>query len=321
MRVLAAIDGSSLSHGVVDAIASRLWEEGTEIKLVTVIEEYADNFQTRGGYHRIEHAQSHEAPSLPHQKLTQFSTLLRDKLQSQPSKILIDPVVTIGHAKERLLGLTREWQADLVVVGTHGKGALEQLFLGSVSREIMHQAMSNVHIVRPRLNSANQSIYKILLPIDHSSFSAAAVEWLVKHRWDRPVELSIITVIPEIDQLSERLSNEQDPERAAAILSQIQSVKEAPHAELAVLASEIKAKTNAHSISCAVKSGEPAAAILETAHAWQCDLILMGSHGRTGLGRLLLGSVSSKVAQSSHTSVEIVKPLALHDLLSNQIPH
>lgn len=54
--------------------------------------------------------------------------------------------------------------------------------------------------------------------------------------------------------------------------------------------------------------GAPAAAIVEAAERWPADLILVGSHGKTSLDRLLLGSVSSHVVRHATCSVEVVRP-------------
>jgi nucleotide-binding universal stress UspA family protein len=53
--------------------------------------------------------------------------------------------------------------------------------------------------------------------------------------------------------------------------------------------------------------GEPRAFILDEAKAWGADLIVLGSHGRHGLDRLLMGSVSESVALYAHCSVEVVR--------------
>lgn len=51
----------------------------------------------------------------------------------------------------------------------------------------------------------------------------------------------------------------------------------------------------------------PARAILESADSWKADVIVMGSHGRRGLDRIVLGSVSESVALHAHCSVEVVR--------------
>ncbi len=311
MRVLAAIDGSSYSHGVIEAIAVRVWEPGTEIKLVTVMEKHVDYAHLHGGYHRIDDNHSTDDPSQPHKHLIQFSLSLREKVGLQNTSVSIDPVVVVGHAAEEILTLAKNWRADLTVVGTRGCTGLQKLLLGSVSTEVLRHSTSHVQIARSNPKRASGNVYRILVPVDHSPFSQAAVEWLVQHRWQKAVEIQILTVVPEIHQLSEQFTEEENPEKAAIILSKIQSLKAKSLEQLNALADEIQIKTDAISVSCSIKAGEPPAVITGTARDWQADLILMGSHGRTGLNRILLGSVSSEVVQTSHSAVEVVKSQAV----------
>jgi nucleotide-binding universal stress UspA family protein len=60
-------------------------------------------------------------------------------------------------------------------------------------------------------------------------------------------------------------------------------------------------------IETAVREGDPASMIVEQAREWQADLIVVGSHGYTGLKRLVLGSVAQSVVSHAPCSVEVVR--------------
>lgn len=60
-------------------------------------------------------------------------------------------------------------------------------------------------------------------------------------------------------------------------------------------------------VTTSVTTGDARSVILDAAAEWNADLIVLGSRGRTGLGRFLLGSVSEAVARHAHCSVEIVR--------------
>jgi nucleotide-binding universal stress UspA family protein len=311
MRVLAAIDGSSHSQCVLNTIAERVWEPGTEFKLTTVIKEHVEvPLHAHGGYHRISFEQSVEDPSHPHKRLAELSVSLRQMINLPSTDFSIDPVIKVGHPTDEILLLAKNWGANLIVVGAHGRTGLEKMFLGSVSTSILHHAMSNVSVAKLTQNTANKDVYRILVPVDHSLFSQAAVDWLVKQRWVKPVEIQLLTAIPEIYQLSSQFADEANLEQAASMLREIQSHKTESMAALNSLANEIRTRTNPKGVFCSVVAGAPKDTILSTAHHWQADLILMGSHGRSGLTRALLGSVSSEVVQNSHIAVEVVKPPA-----------
>src|SRR5208282_5412543 len=65
-------------------------------------------------------------------------------------------------------------------------------------------------------------------------------------------------------------------------------------------------------VTTAVEHGEPKSQIIEAASEWHADLIVVGSHGRKGLGHFLLGSVSDAVVRHAGCSVEIVRIPAKH---------
>jgi nucleotide-binding universal stress UspA family protein len=61
------------------------------------------------------------------------------------------------------------------------------------------------------------------------------------------------------------------------------------------------------SVEAALREGDPRTAIVDAADEWQADLIVVGSHGRTGLTRLVMGSVAQAVVAHAHCSVEVVR--------------
>jgi nucleotide-binding universal stress UspA family protein len=145
---------------------------------------------------------------------------------------------------------------------------------------------------------------KILLAVDGSDFSDAAVKQVAGRPWPPGSEVLVISVvepplIPTVDTwtLPENYYNEMDKageERARAILDKaVQHFRDGDNKAMRVATAVIK--------------GYPKHAILDEAEQWGADLIVVGSHGYTGLTRLLLGSVSQAVASHAKCSVEIVR--------------
>lgn len=277
------------------------------IKLVTVIEQHEEHHHSRGGYHRIEPKPHIQSPAQPHKDLAQSALNLRNMLGRGNAETLIDPEVTFGKVAETILKLAQDWHADLIVVGTHGRNELEKFFLGSVSTAVLQHSKSHVLVARSSPESMNREVYRVLVPVDHSPFSRAAIEWLMRQRWSKPVEIRLLNAQPELSQLSAQFAAESDTERAADILTEIQMQEAKPLEILDTLAAEIGKQTNFTSIGCFALPGDPKEIIVNMARDWHADLILMGSHGRTGMQKLLLGSVSSSVSKNAPCSVEVVK--------------
>ena len=158
MRVLAAIDGSSCSHDVIDAISQRAWESGTIIKLVTVIEQSDEPYRSKGGYHRIDQKPDIVAPSQPYSYLSEFVVKLRSGFREPYNDVLVDPeVVFAEHVSDMILKLSRDWNADLIVVGTHGRSGLERIVMGSVSTSIVQRSSIPVLIARTNSDHAQRA--------------------------------------------------------------------------------------------------------------------------------------------------------------------
>jgi nucleotide-binding universal stress UspA family protein len=145
---------------------------------------------------------------------------------------------------------------------------------------------------------------KILLAVDGSTYSDAAVAGVVKRPWPANSELKVLSIIePFTPYMTEiwATSNEFWEELDKA------SREQANQAINRALEQLSKNASKSLSISTEIVKGNPKNAILDEAERWGADLIVLGSHGYTGFKRMLLGSVSQAVASHAHCSVEIVR--------------
>ena len=139
----------------------------------------------------------------------------------------------------------------------------------------------------------------ILLAIDDSKFSVAATNSLVAQFRPHDSEVRVLHVVEPAIAIVElpHMSSGYYPELEDR-LPQARQLAD----RVANLLSSAGFK-----VTTAVATGDARSTILEEAAAWHADLIVMGSHGRTGLQRLFLGSVSEAVARHAHCSVQIVR--------------
>jgi nucleotide-binding universal stress UspA family protein len=141
---------------------------------------------------------------------------------------------------------------------------------------------------------------KILLAIDQSSCSKAAVE-AVKTRY-RPADSEVL-ILHALDLLSPYAGmTALDPSTIEHLLE-----GERGAAEALVNRAEKELRAAGFRVSSALKDGDARTAILETASRWQADRVVVGSHGRGTMERLMLGSVSLAIARHAPCSVEIVR--------------
>jgi nucleotide-binding universal stress UspA family protein len=140
--------------------------------------------------------------------------------------------------------------------------------------------------------AAGASAMKILLAIDESPFSEAATRAVIAQWKPQETEVEVLHVVETvytavyIPPLEDQIAHARElTEKAAQALR--------------------AAGFQAHTTTGA---GDPRAVILQAAEEWKPDLIVMGSHGRKGVNRFLMGSVSEAVAQHAKCSVEVVRP-------------
>lgn len=141
---------------------------------------------------------------------------------------------------------------------------------------------------------------RILLAIDGSPVSQDAADDVARRPWPKPSTVRVISVVvPHVPGASEFVPG-------AATLSEVLKAHEADAREIAERTAD-RLKTGGLAVDAVARQGDPAQTIVEEAKDWHADLIVVGSHGRSGLGRLLLGSVAQAVVSHAPCSVEVVR--------------
>ena len=141
---------------------------------------------------------------------------------------------------------------------------------------------------------------KILLAIDGSAPSQDAIEEVAHRPWPSSSALRILSVIqPYTPPATEVVL-------ASATLENIRQRQAQDAEELTRQASE-RIAASGLAVDTEVREGDPRTAIVDAADQCQADLIVVGSHGRTGLKRLVMGSVAQAVVAHAHCSVEVVR--------------
>ena len=142
---------------------------------------------------------------------------------------------------------------------------------------------------------------KILLAIDGSPHSDAAVAEIGQRPWPSGTEVRLITVDPSLD------SNLLRGGSQTAFDDLVQLQRSEAHRRLRAAAETLSQASPALKISHILREGLPKEAILDEAEHWGAELIVVGSHGNGSIRRLFLGSVSLAVAANALCSVQIVR--------------
>jgi nucleotide-binding universal stress UspA family protein len=200
-----------------------------------------------------------------------------------------------GHAATEIVRAAST-NADLIVMGTLGRTGMAHLLLGSVAERTVREAHCPVLVVRP--GDAPAALPRTLLvPIDFSAGSDRAVEYareLLVALGGGQVVLVHAHDVEELPSLS-------PPHRESLAWA---LAKYAPK-EL----EDVKAELGGSGLGCQVhiERGPPAPVICERARSERADWIVMGSHGRSGPSRWLIGSVAERVLRHAPCSVLVLR--------------
>ncbi len=194
-----------------------------------------------------------------------------------------------------------EWQPDLVIVGAQGHSVLGgRLILGSVSQRVLYQASCSVRVARGR--QRNDSPLRLLIGVDNSPFSRAAVDSVCSRQWPRGTEVRLLAVVDTVMAVTPYPAQ---PSKMKWIETDDEDTWDEVRQIFQPLANELQA--TGLDAAVMIRRGHPTNELLDEAESWRADCIFLGPKGTRGIDRLLLGSVSSAVAARADCSVEIVR--------------
>ena len=192
------------------------------------------------------------------------------------------------------------WKPDLIVAGSHGRSAIGRLVLGSVSHSLLTHARCSVRIGRWS-GKWERGPIRIVLGVDGSAGSAAAMSAVQTRQWTPGSEVRVISVIDS------SISTALPVEGLAAGWLPVRY--ESPIQWVTHAAAHVARELKEAGLSAGheVREGNPRKILVEEAERWNADCIFVGAKGMSRLERFLMGSVSLAVATRAHCSVEVVR--------------
>lgn len=191
----------------------------------------------------------------------------------------IRKVTEIGNPTQLILDSASNLAADLIVIGARGRSRLSEVVLGSVSHRVL------LHSSRPTLivRGAARTVQRVLVAIEDRDDADRVVRWLTQHPFAAPVELCVVHAVAPIGI--------NEPYAAPEINAWWEDVQR--YAEELVQSTAGKLANSHYIVNTKVVQGNPVAVIEQEAK--DMDLVVVTSHGRKGISRFLLGSVSHAI--------------------------
>ncbi len=297
MRILLAVDGSVCSDRATELVASMPLPAGSSVRVVAVLQPFADalalSYAAAGDASaNIESEEERDARHLREAIGRAETALMRDG-------VTVDGFLVRGRPASSIVDEAGGMNADLVVVGSRGHGTIATMLLGSTAAEVVDHAPCPVLVARDR------AIGTVAFADDGSSAARGAEAVIAAWPIFRASHVHVVTVAevalpvavgftPGLyDQVLESYTRSADQARE-------ETADEAETAAHRLAAAGLEADAMA-------LEGDAAAEIVRFAEARKIGTIVMGSRGRTGLARLIMGSVARNVLVHAHSSVLIVR--------------
>jgi nucleotide-binding universal stress UspA family protein len=274
MKTLLAVDGSDNSYEAVHAL--KYFARAEQLTLLHALD------VPRPAYPMMLPEVAEEQYKTLEQSMREDGERLLDRVQSLlpmhagPST----KHLRIGSPAEMIVSTAEEQKADLIVMGARGVGPIKERLLGSVSHRILTLAPCATLIVNGPVTAMKQ----ILLPLQGLSDAEAAIRFLQLKPFHDAIEMTLLTVLPSTEP--------PWPGDAAAAAASTEKLEEQAD-YIDGVAERLRALGyQAHGVAVL---GTPSDMILQQASTLRSDLILMGTRGRQGITRFVLGSVSHEV--------------------------
>jgi nucleotide-binding universal stress UspA family protein len=294
MRVLIAFDGSSGAEQAIALAGALHWPSEAKLQIAAVAEPVLPHYTGVRDMGPVPPPEIDPALlELRRREVSDAVARLRTNdrnvegvvLQGWPATILADQAARFG--------------ADLMIAGSRGRGGLASLLLGSVSAAVVDNAPCPVLVARAA------QVREVVLAVDGSG--PAAVAELLVSTWPMfdGLELHVLSVADVMEPVQFGLAPPTFHRAAAEHASAVAEEKE-NHTRIAE-ETAARLRASGRRADAAIRTGPAADEIIAFATKTGADLVVMGSQGRTGLARMVLGSVARKVLNGSAASVLIVR--------------
>jgi nucleotide-binding universal stress UspA family protein len=276
IRILVPLDGSQEARAALP-YAAALTVPGTEIVLLTVVRSGADADAARAD---LESAT---------QRLRVAGQTVRTEVE-------------VGDPAERIVDMAADLRAEMIVMASHGRGALGRLIYGSVADRVAREATIPTMVVRARqVEPGPVGITRLVVPLDGSPLAEAAlpVATAISRRLGTPLLLvravDPTDLMPPAVGIGEAIPFEIYDEAEQEMERDARNYLDAMAKKL---------HDQGLRVATSVLTGPPASSIEEATHLG--DVLVLSSHKRTGVMRWLLGSVAEKLTREDESPVILV---------------
>lgn len=292
-KVLVPLDGSELAEVALpyaEELAGRL---GSSVNLIYVSESADDQYRRMHEFYLEKIAEVTKQGAARYLKA------------SERGKVMVDSTVLTGNPAEEIVRYADKENVGLIVMATHGRSGIGRWALGSIADKVVRSASQPVALIRAkgaRPDVREKGILnRALIPLDGSKESESAIPCIA----ELVVQLKAEAVLFQVLTLGYHTMTAQGYEYVIYPAQQMESDRIHAKAYLDKVGASLKKR--GVTVRSEVKFGSAADEIVRFAEEIKADMVAMATHGRSGLGRWVLGSVAERVVRAGNTPVLLVR--------------
>ena len=275
--ILTPLDGSELSENILEVVSRLMTRSDTEVILLHILPEAIEGS--------------------PRDTLT-ASEAVHEYLEAVQGRLTGSGIraryeIRIGDPAEEILSVAGKFDPSLITMSTHGRGGLDRWIRGSVAERVLCRSGHPLLLCNPSVKASWEEgsapgFRRILVPLDGSSFSAK--------------------VLPLVEVIAQTYGAQVILYRAVPLTPSISPENLSKPAELSLKPNRKLLESSDIPTRVRVDVGPPATGIFEAIDAERADLVVMATHGRSGVSRWAFGSVAGKVLRNCPVPLLAVRP-------------
>jgi nucleotide-binding universal stress UspA family protein len=307
-KMLVCLDGSDLAEQIIPYAEQQALRFGSEVHLLHVVEKLA-TITAAGEPELVLEEQNRfqsekfEAPAY----LESVSATFRKR------GVNVEYVTIEGTVGESIITYADQYGIDLIAIATHGRSGLGRAVFGSVADFVLRESGLPILIIKPQEIGTPQlaeapAFEKILVCLDGSDLAEQIMPYAVEQALRFKAKMTLLEAVPEPVVFSPNVPGSAGvPVRTPGTEETIKKEEAEAKAYLEAKAGELLREKGLY-VDCITMQGAAGEVIISYADSNGIDLITLATHGRSGLGRAVFGSVADYVLRDSGLPILVIKP-------------
>ena len=207
----------------------------------------------------------------------------------------VESMICEGEPPEVIVDMAQGKKADLIALGTYGRKGLKRLLMGSVTSQVIMNASCDVLVVNKECTRCTGKYSSLLVPFDGSESSKKALVRACELSTLDGGEITVLYVIPRYEEMMDFFKTETITK---SLFQEAEKILEVAKKIAAGLGVQIKA---------VVQEGHAGDKVVELSDKFKNDLIVMGTHGWSGMNKAIMGSTTERIIANAIRPILIVR--------------